>query len=396
MKKEMSKENELKVLILEDIPADAELMVRALNNAGLTVTPKVVDNKEDFERELHRFRPDVILGDYTLPSFSGRDALKMTIQEFPYVPFIFVTATLEATEAVKIIKKGAADFVMKEQLENLPQSVVRALREAEEHRARARIEAELSRLNQELAKRVAQRTQELEAAVEELNSLNYSVSHDLSAPLRIIKGYAALLQKKFGEKLDDEGKNILNRMELKVTKLENLIDDLLMFSRVMNLEKMETDVDLNSLVKDAYNELSEGASNRKIKLAIKEMPPAYGDERLLKQVVNNLVSNAVKYTRRNKVASIEAGGYSKNGENVYYVKDNGVGFDNEYRDKLFKVFNRLHKEKDFEGSGVGLSIVKRIVMRHGGRVWAEGEPEKGAIFYFSLPSKKKQEARKSG
>jgi PAS domain S-box-containing protein len=218
----------------------------------------------------------------------------------------------------------------------------------------------------------------------ELDAFTYSVSHDLRAPLRSISGFAQILLEDYSSKLDDEGKRVTNVIIRNTNRMGNLIDDLLNFAR-MNRKKLTfSRINMEQLVRQVIQEFSE--NNGKLEIKNGEILPTIGDQSMITQVWVNLISNAVKYSSRNERIYIEIGSYKQNHENCYYVKDNGVGFSMDYANKLFGVFQRLHKADEFDGTGVGLALVKRIIQRHRGRVWAEGEVNKGATFYFSLPT----------
>ena len=220
-----------------------------------------------------------------------------------------------------------------------------------------------------------------------MESFSYSVSHDLRAPLRIIDGLSDIVLKDYHDKLDDEGKNLLKLIQGNTKRMDQLVLALLDFSKAGRQEMSIDEIDMEKAAALIAGDLKAMFPERNINVDIRELPPAHGDITLIRQVLTNLLSNAVKFTKDRDVASIEVGGRREGSENVYYVKDNGAGFDMEYADKLFKVFQRLHSLKEFEGIGIGLSIVDRIIRRHGGRVWAEGKPDEGATFYFTLPVK---------
>lgn len=239
----------------------------------------------------------------------------------------------------------------------------------------------------EVEKLIELRTRLLEITNKELESFSYSVSHDLRAPLRAIDGYTRMILRDQRDKLNDDARRKFDLIRSNTQIMGKLIDDLLSFSRLGRLELNMSKLDMEGLVNDVWMELQIINPDRKIDLKIKNIQPGWGDRNLIKQVYSNLLSNAVKYTKFKDKAYMETGGYTENNENIYYVKDNGVGFDMEYYDKLFGVFQRLHSADDYEGTGVGLAIVQRIIHRHGGRVWANAAVDKGATFYFTLHQK---------
>jgi PAS domain S-box-containing protein len=254
---------------------------------------------------------------------------------------------------------------------------------------RKQAEEKIHQLNTELEQRVADRTAELEVTNKELEAFSYSVSHDLRAPLRAVNGFAEIVLQDFGSQLPEEGKCHLERICKGGQQMGELIDDLLAFSRLSRQSVNRLTVDTNELVQHVLDELKPQQNGRPIELKIGKMPSCQGDPALLKQVWVNLLSNAIKYTRDRKPAIVEAGCVCENGENIYFVRDNGVGFDMRYVNKLFGVFQRLHRADEFEGTGVGLAIVQRIVHRHGGRVWAEAKVNQGSAFYFTIEGKSK-------
>jgi len=246
---------------------------------------------------------------------------------------------------------------------------------------RKQAEEKIKKLNEDLERRAL----ELEAANKELEAFSYSVSHDLRAPLRHIDGFADLLHKHAASQLDDKARRFLNTISDSAKKMGNLIDELLVFSRMGRTEIRSTTVNLEELVKEIVHGSQQDLEGRRVDWSIGPLPHVYADRSLLRQVLVNLISNAVKYTRPREQARVEIGCTAEGDEIVFFVRDNGVGFDMKYVYKLYGIFQRLHRSDEFEGTGIGLANVRRIIHRHGGRTWAEGTVDGGATFYFSLP-----------
>lgn len=248
----------------------------------------------------------------------------------------------------------------------------------------ARLYEEVRRHAQDLEARVAERTAALEAANRELEAFTYSVSHDLRAPLRAIDGFTRAIEEEYAAQLPPQGQYYLRRVRQAVVEMNALIDDLLALSRVSRQAVRRERVEPAALVQEVLGALQKEMEGRRVEIAIGALSPCWGDPVLLRQVWWNLLSNALKFTRKRDPARIEVGAREEGTEVIYFVRDNGVGFDPRYTDRLFRVFERLHPADEYEGTGVGLAIVRRIVERHGGRVWAEGAVDRGATFYFAL------------
>jgi light-regulated signal transduction histidine kinase (bacteriophytochrome) len=256
-----------------------------------------------------------------------------------------------------------------------------------EVKERQHAEAEVRRLNADLEHRVEERTAEMADAVKQLEAFSYSVSHDLKAPLRAISGYSKILLEDYGPRLESEAQANLNCIVTNARRMGQLIEDLLAFSRLGRNKMSSSMIDMDDLARSVLDNLQADAPERKVECSLQRLPPTRGDRAMIRQVLVNLLSNAIKFTKPAANASIEVGCSGHEADlNIYYVKDNGAGFDMRYSDKLFGVFQRLHSVREFDGTGVGLAIVQRIVQRHGGRVWAEGKVNEGATFHFTLPS----------
>ncbi|MBP8646735.1 MAG: PAS domain-containing protein, partial [Syntrophobacteraceae bacterium] len=249
------------------------------------------------------------------------------------------------------------------------------------------MEEKVRELNEELEDRVRERTEQLESTNKELEAFAYSVSHDLRAPLRAIIGFTRILEDDYASSLDAEGRRVCSVVVNEARRMSRLIDDLLAFSRLSRTRMRESSIDMAALATSVFDELTTAEERDRIELRMGSLPRATGDENLIRQVWVNLLSNSIKFSSKRERAVVEVGGDRNQGETRYWVHDNGAGFDMGYADRLFGVFQRLHGEEEFEGTGVGLAIVQRVIHRHGGRVWAESSPNEGATFHFSLPQK---------
>lgn len=275
----------------------------------------------------------------------------------------------ETEEIIRVLRSGEIDAIISE-------------RDIALVRLRATEEA-LQQLNKTLLGRTAQ----LEAANKELEAFSYSVSHDLRNPLRAVDGFARILFDNYQDKLDDEGKRLLKVVRDNAARMGQMISDMLAFSRAGRTEVRQTEIDMEALIHMVVADLQPAMDGRDVRVEIQALPRAWGDPAMIRQVLENLIDNALKFTQPKKSAVVKIGAQPGERETVYFVKDNGVGFNMEYAGRLFGVFQRLHSVGEFEGTGIGLAIVKRIVERHGGRVWADGKVNEGATFYFTLPLK---------
>jgi signal transduction histidine kinase len=328
-------------------------------------------------------RFELLVTDLMMPEMDGISLLRAAHEIDADLAGLIMTGHATIDTAVEAMKAGAYDYLVKPfRLSHVLPVISRAL---EARRLR--------RANRELERRILARTRELEIANRELEianrdleSFSYSVSHDLRAPLRAVRGYCDALIEDHGGDIPAEGRELLDRVAAGAARMARLIDDLLSFSRLGRERLTFRRVSMKELVEAVSGELRRQHPDRSVEMVLGELPDCQGDTALLKQVLVNLLSNAWKFTAGRNQARIEVGGAASGERIVYFVKDNGAGFDMKYAGKLFGVFQRLHSQSEFEGTGVGLSIVQRIVERHGGTVWAEGRPGEGATFHFALPT----------
>jgi two-component system, sensor histidine kinase and response regulator len=372
-----------KTLLIEDNPAEARLIRELL--ADETTTGELFDLEyaDRLATGLVRLSAgdiDAVLLDLSLPDSQGSETFTRARAQAPDIAMIVLTDNGDEAAALNMVKGGAQDYLPKTQVNAVLLS--RVIRCAVE---RKRAEQEIRKLNEELARRLEAQTVELEAANKELRTFYFSISHDLRAPLQGLAFSSQVLLQEYTTQIPAEARRFLRIVDESAKEMERLIEGLLNFSRLGRRPLMHQVVKLVSLVQEALEEFNHEREGRKVEVRLGYLPDCVGDPVFLKQVFINLLSNAFKFTRGREQALIEVDCREQQAEPVYFVRDNGAGFDMQYASKLFHVFQRLHPRSEFEGTGVGLSIVQRIVQRHGGRIWAEAKVDKGAIFYFTLP-----------
>ena len=363
-----------RLLIVDDEEAQLRALCDTLELEGYA--PKGFASPSEALSKLQPGAFDLLLTDLMMPGMDGIELLQAAQRVDRDLAAIVMTGHGTIDTAVKAMQAGALDYILKPFRLNQMMPVV----------ARALETRRLRRLNRELEQRVLERTRELEIANRDLEAFSFSVSHDLRAPLRIIQGFCEMFIEDFGSGVPEEGRTLLNRIEEGAHRMSRLIEALLNFSRAGRSAMEPARIAMSELVRSVIAELCEQSPSRKVEVDIADLPDARGDPALIRQVLVNLLSNALKFTGTRPAARIEVTSAEHEGQRVYRIADNGVGFDEAYAHKLFGVFQRLHSEESFTGTGIGLSIVKRIIERHGGRIWAEGRPNEGAVFSFTLPA----------
>ena len=318
---------------------------------------------------------DLLLTDLMMPGMDGITLIDAAKKIDPSIGALVMTGHGTIDTAVRAMQGGALDYILKPFRLNVILPVIE----------RALDVQRLRRENAELHLREKQRSAELAAAYHDLESFSYSISHDLRAPLRSMDGFAAILESEFAEQLGDEGRRILGIIRAGSQKMDELIVSLLEFSRAGRSALQFDCVDMTLLADAAASEVRALYAGPEPQIDIADLPSVQADPVVIRQVWCNLIGNALKYSAKRATPKVSVSGRIENGEAIYQVEDNGAGFDMRYADKLFGVFQRLHRSEEFSGTGVGLAIVHRIITRHGGRIWAKGSPDAGACFQFALP-----------
>jgi signal transduction histidine kinase len=364
----------LRVLLVEDNPADVELVLLALRKDGFDVSSDVVQTVEEFMLRIRKTGYDVILADYNLPQWSGMEALELLRRENQDVPLIVVTGYLGEEKAVECIKQGATDCVLKDHLARLPLSVGRALEEGRLRQQRRQSEEELARKVSELARSNA-----------ELEQFAYVASHDLQEPLRMIANYTQLLAERYRGQLDEQADKFIGYSVDGAVRMQALIQDLLKFSRAGKQEIEPRTTECRAVVEQAVKNLQAAVQESGAVVNWNGLPVVMADPSQLTQVFQNLIANAIKFHgAETPVIQIDA--EEKDHEWVLAVSDNGIGIPAESWQDIFVIFRRLHTRTEYAGNGIGLAICKKIVERHGGKLWIEAQAKPGCRFKFTLPT----------
>ncbi len=414
----------VEILIAEDSPTQAQHLRYILEQQGYQVTAAA--NGRLALEAARRRKPTLIISDVVMPEMDGYELCRniKSDSSLADTPLILVTTLSDPQDVISGLECRADNFILKPYDERHLLSRVRFILANQEVRrgehsgmgveiffndrkhfitadrlqilnlllstydAAIQRNKELSLTQEDLKQlnaRLKSANKDLEAANKELEAFSYSVSHDLRAPLRAIDGFSDIVIQRFASQMPSEAQRLLNVVSTSSKRMGQLIDDLLGFSHLGRQPLSQQPVKISDLVHDIVDELRKEQSDRHVEVGVGNLPDCVGDPPLIRQALVNLLSNAFKYTRKKEKPTIEVNHRQSEGKTVYFVRDNGAGFDMEYAGKLFGVFQRLHSSDQYEGTGVGLSIVQRIIQRHGGRIWAEAEVNKGATFYFTLP-----------
>jgi len=384
------------ILLVDDQPGKLLAHESILADLGENVV-KANSAREGLECLLQRDFA-VILLDVKMPEMDGFEMAELIRKRprFEKTPIIFITGT-STTELDRLTgySLGAVDYLFLPVIPQVLKAKVSVFVELARQTQLIKSQAEsLARHNQVQAEQlqvIQKLNQECRESNSELEAFCYSVSHDLRAPLRSITSFSQFLVQDYESKFDEEGKRMLGVIQCEARRMGRLVDGLLSFSRLGRQPLRKSVLDLTALVNAVFDELTTRHTGRKPELELKPLPTAHADEALMREVFVNLLSNAIKFTASQEVPRIEIGGQSDSEHTLYYVKDNGVGFDARHADKLFGVFQRLHGQEEFEGAGVGLALVQRIIHRHGGRIWAESIVNGGATFRFTVPNERQNQ-----
>ena len=365
--------NTLRVLLLEDNPLDGELTLQELRNGGFNVSADVAANAEEFTAQVQTHQYHIVLADYNLPQWTGMEALQVLRSQNLDTPLILVTGSLGEEKAVECLKQGATDYVLKGRISRLPSSVRRALEEKRLRQVHKDAERDLARKAEELARSNA-----------ELEELAYVASHDLQEPLRMVSSYTQLLAKRYQGRLDSDADKFIAYAVDGANRMQRLIQDLLTYSRVGKAQKEVVETSSEAALQNALINLSQATAESGAVVTHDPLPPVVMSEMQLTQLFQNLVGNAIKY-HGPEIPRIHISCSAKEKGLTFSVRDNGLGIARRHYDRIFVMFQRLHARDEFSGTGIGLAISKKIVERHGGRLWVQSEPGKGSTFSFSLP-----------
>jgi signal transduction histidine kinase len=372
-KKQEKTSKALHFLMVEDSEADCDLVIRELKVGGFHFSSETVKTPAQFRTRVRALRPDVVLADYNLGQWRGIEAVEILRQEGLDIPVILVTGALGDTTAVECIKQGATDYVLKDALAKLPHAVRRALHEQQLRQQRREAEEALS-----------QKARELARTNQDLEQFAYVASHDLQEPLRMVAAYTELLSEKYKGKLDEQADKYIHYAVDGATRMQTLIQDLLAFSRSGRDGTEMSITNCNEVVQQALLNLEVAVQGSGAEIKCENLPAVYGSRGQLRQVFQNFIGNAIKF-RKPAPLIVKVTAKDEGDEWCFSVADNGIGIPPDHLDDIFVIFHRLHTREEYPGNGIGLAICKRIIERHGGRIWVESEIGSGTTFKFTLP-----------
>jgi len=364
----------LRILLIEDNPSDAELEIAELRRGGFDVLSDIVQTREEIGTCLDRSAYDLVLADYNLPHFRGMEAVDVIREKNLSTPLILVTGALKSVTAVECLKQGATDYVLKDNLTRLSLCVRRALEET-------RLKQERKRAQDELANKV----EELARSNRDLEQFAYVSSHDLQEPLRMVAAYTQLLADRYRGKLDENADKYIGYAVEGALRMQALIEDLLAFSRVGRNGHEHKETDCNAAIDEALRNLAAAVRESGVIVTRGPLPPLLADHFQLVQLFQNLIGNAIKF-RKDRPPMIKISAQRIGDKWQLSIEDNGIGIAADHKEQIFVIFQRLHTREEYSGNGVGLAICKKIVEQHGGRIWVESEPGRGATFQFTLPA----------
>jgi signal transduction histidine kinase len=366
----------LRILLVEDDPTDIELSLCTLQRAGFDTDSSAVQTADEFLERVRHTDYDVILADYNLPSWNGMETVEALRREGLDIPVIIVSGYLGELKAVDCIKLGAADYVLKDTLLRLPDCVRRALRESKLREENRRSQEDLARSNRDL------------------EQFAYVASHDLQEPLRMVAAYTQLLSERYKGKLDENADKYIHYAVDGATRMQTLVKDLLAFSRVGRQGREAQLTECSTLVNRALKNLQAAIQESGARVEYADLPSIVADASLLTQVFQNLIGNAIKF-RGTEPIVVRITAEKTKQETIFSIADNGIGIASEHSELIFAIFKRLHTREEYPGSGIGLSICKKVIEQHGGRIWVESEPGHGCTFRFTLPNQGAEDAKAS-
>ncbi len=378
----------IEILLFEDNPGDAGLLEEMLEEFQNKYILKNVESLEEGLNALNNTHFDIILLDLGLPDSDGIETLIEVDKKTPNIPIIVLTGLNNEEIGILAVKMGAQDYLIKKEIDS--KLLTRSINYSIE---RNKIEIELQKSQENLEEKVKERTKALEQSNKELKQFAYIASHDLKEPLRMITSFLQLLERRYTDKLDQDANEFIGFAVEGAKRLNEMINDLLEFSKVTRKKIDCSKVDINKVLEQTKMNLKYAIDTENAKINYNILPTIYGDEILIELLFRNIISNAIKY-HSNETPKIDIMDTKQSNQHLFAIKDNGIGMSPEHLERIFTIFQRLHTKDEYEGTGIGLAIAQKIVIQHGGKIWAESELGKGTTFYFTLPIKDNNEKSK--